>query len=179
MAALAPAPDAAERRDNTAFDAVLWALSRPGEMRDLPEEGEDAVLSALIDRECRVHAATPDLARRAEALGAALAPIGRADHVLLGEVADASALDGVAVGSDLHPDDGATVIARARFDDGPGLRLAGPGIDGTREVRLGGLPDGFWAMRERAARYPMGFDLLLIDGARLIGLPRSTKIEVL
>jgi alpha-D-ribose 1-methylphosphonate 5-triphosphate synthase subunit PhnH len=28
-------------------------------------------------------------------------------------------------------------------------------------------------------RYPIGVDLLLIDGDRVIGLPRSTTVEVL
>ncbi|MFS8046120.1 phosphonate C-P lyase system protein PhnH [Rhizobium sp. BR 314] len=28
-------------------------------------------------------------------------------------------------------------------------------------------------------RYPLGWDLYLVDGKRLLGIPRSTKIEVL
>ncbi|TXI04054.1 MAG: phosphonate metabolism protein PhnH, partial [Rhizobium sp.] len=31
----------------------------------------------------------------------------------------------------------------------------------------------------RAIRYPLGWDLYLVDGKRLFGIPRSTKIEVL
>lgn len=34
----------------------------------------------------------------------------------------------------------------------------------------GGLPGGFWRIRARVARYPMGFDLFAFDGARLVGL---------
>jgi alpha-D-ribose 1-methylphosphonate 5-triphosphate synthase subunit PhnH len=34
-------------------------------------------------------------------------------------------------------------------------------------------------MRTALCRYPAGFDLFLICGAQVIGLPRSTTIEVL
>ena len=28
-------------------------------------------------------------------------------------------------------------------------------------------------------RYPMGFEIFLVDGARILGVPRSTVVEVL
>lgn len=59
------------------------------------------------------------------------------------------------------------------------VRLTGPGVNGAVELQLDGLPAGFWQERARLIRYPMGFDLLFLDGDRLIGLPRSTKVEVL
>jgi alpha-D-ribose 1-methylphosphonate 5-triphosphate synthase subunit PhnH len=34
-------------------------------------------------------------------------------------------------------------------------------------------------MREQLCAYPEGFDLLLVDGRSVIGIPRSTQIEVL
>ncbi|WP_145720206.1 phosphonate C-P lyase system protein PhnH [Mesorhizobium tianshanense] len=34
-------------------------------------------------------------------------------------------------------------------------------------------------MRARAIRYRLGWDLYLVDGDRVVGIPRSTKIEVL
>ncbi|WP_368518087.1 phosphonate C-P lyase system protein PhnH [Rhizobium sp.] len=34
-------------------------------------------------------------------------------------------------------------------------------------------------MRAKAIRYPLGWDLYLVDGRRLLGIPRSTTIEVL
>jgi alpha-D-ribose 1-methylphosphonate 5-triphosphate synthase subunit PhnH len=37
----------------------------------------------------------------------------------------------------------------------------------------------FWAMRAMLCAYPEGFDMLLVDGRSVIGIPRSTQVEVL
>lgn len=174
-----PAPSAEEARDRAAFAAVLWALSRPGSVRDLPEPGEGCVAAALLDRECLAHAAEPALEAVVARSGAVASEIDAACHVLLGAPGEAAVLRRVAVGSDLYPDRGASVIARARLGDGARLRLTGPGVDGARDVEVGGLPGGFWAEREAAIRYPVGFDLILVDGARVMGLPRSCRVEAL
>jgi alpha-D-ribose 1-methylphosphonate 5-triphosphate synthase subunit PhnH len=58
------------------------------------------------------------------------------------------------------------------------VRLSGPGVDGTLDVTLGISP-GFWAMRAMLCAYPEGFDMLLVDGRSVIGIPRSTLVEVL
>ena len=172
-----PAPSPAETRDNAAFDALLWTLSRPGLPRELPEPGEAAIISALLDRECLVHAADPLLMPEIMRTGAELADIEKADHVFLGAMTSADALATLAIGSDFYPDDGATVIVRATIGWGPTLRLTGPGVDGAVTLQLAGLPDGFWKSRAARQRYPMGFDLFFVDGARVVGLPRSTTVE--
>jgi alpha-D-ribose 1-methylphosphonate 5-triphosphate synthase subunit PhnH len=59
------------------------------------------------------------------------------------------------------------------------LRLTGPGIETQRIVHVGGIDPAFWDARHAAIRYPLGFDLILIDRATIIALPRSTTIEVL
>ena len=159
--------------DAAAFAAILGALARPGTIHDLPEPGEGAVLAALLDRECRVHAA-PALQDAVARTGARLVPLERCDHAVLG--GEAPAWDAIPIGSQLHPEGGATVILRARLA-GPRLRLTGPGVDGAREVRCD-LAPGLIASRTRAP-YPLGFDLLMIDGLRLMGLTRSTTLEVL
>lgn len=169
----------AETRANASFEALLWALSRPGLPRSLPAPGEAPIIEALIDRECRVHCADPRLIPLAMQAGAEIAEIGQADHVFLGELSDPDPLLSVQLGSDLYPDDGATVVVQARFNSGPHLRLTGPGIDGALAVQIAGLPVGFWSTRARLIRYPMGFDLFLLDGDRVIGIPRSTTVEVL
>ena len=169
----------AEAAANAAFDALLWALSRPGLGRDLPEPGEAGIIAALLDRECRAYSADPRLVPQIMRAGAEVAEVAEADHVFLGRVTSADALHPVQVGSDLYPDDGATVVVQAEIGAGPRLLLTGPGVDGAVEVRIGGLPDGFWQARAALIRYPMGFDLFFVDGTRVMGLPRSTNVEVL
>ena len=177
----APLRGEEEIRDNTAFEAILWALSRPGEVRHLPEPGPRTILLALIDRECRVHADDAVIGELATWTGATLTPLAEADHIFLcmDTDADIARLCALNVGSALYPDDGATVVVEARLGEGQRLRLTGPGIETTREIAVAGLPTGFFALRDRLCRYPLGFDLFIVDGSDVIGLPRSTRIEVL
>ena len=69
------------------------------------------------------------------------------------------------------------LIVRAQLTQGETLELSGPGIEQSRLLQIGGLPGGFWQLRRSLIRYPMGFDLLLVDGDCLVGIPRSTCVE--
>jgi len=179
LPAAVPVPDAFEARTNATFDALMWALSRPGTMQPLPAPGMAGVAEALLDRECRVFCDDPALAGRIASLGAARVALPLADHCFVALDVAPDRLAQVATGSALYPDEGATVVAEARFGIGQRLRLTGPGIETAAEIALDGIAPGFWALRALLCRYPAGFDLFLICGARVIGLPRSTTIEVL
>lgn len=173
-----PLPDPAEERDNATFEALLWALARPGEVRRLPEAGPAAVALALVDRECVVHADDPDLLRVLADTGARRGPAEVADHAFLlhpeGMLADLARLP---AGTALHPDDGATLVVRASIGAGDEVVLAGPGVESLARLRVGGLPEGFWAARAARCRYPEGIDLFLLDGDRVVGIPRSARVE--
>lgn len=172
-----PTPEAA--RTAAAFEAAMWALARPGERRPLPDPGPLALAHALLDRETTV-CAEGALAATLAATGARPAPLSEAAHVFAPLARDAAALAAaLTVGEHAYPDRGATLIAPATFDAGTRLRLTGPGIDGARDIALGGIDPGFWPARAARLRYPLGFEVLLIDGDRVIGLPRTTGIEVL
>lgn len=178
MLAAIPIPDAFETRTNATFEALMWALSRPGTVQALPEPGMAGVAEALIDRECRVFCDDPSLGGQVASFGAARVPLALADHAFLTAL-DCERLAQVPVGSDLYPDAGATVFSPARFGSGQRLRLTGPGINTSLDTAIGGVEAGVWPLRAARCRYPAGFDLFLIDGARVMGLPRSTTIEVL
>lgn len=175
----APVPSEFETRTNATYDALMWALSRPGLIRDLPAPGAEGLIDALIDRECAVHAGSPDLCAYAAQTGAAIVPLAKADHVILPDAQTPAMLRDLRQGSDMHPEEGATLILMATLGTGQALRLTGPGVDGHIDVRVDGLADGFWQMRRDVMRYPMGFEIFLIDGSRVMGLPRSTTVEVL
>jgi alpha-D-ribose 1-methylphosphonate 5-triphosphate synthase subunit PhnH len=179
--AATPVPDAFETRTNATFEALMWALSRPGSVRDLPSDDPTLIAEALIDRECRVWCADPLLSARIARFGAPAVPVAWADHAFLslGDVDALSLVTQVPVGSELYPDAGATVIAPAQFGQGRRLRLTGPGVETAVVIALGSIDPGFWPLRATRCRYPMGFDLFLTCGAQVMGLPRSTQIEVL
>ncbi|MEO0544185.1 MAG: phosphonate C-P lyase system protein PhnH [Pseudomonadota bacterium] len=178
MSAL-PTPTLEERQANATFDALIWSLSRPGLSRSLPDEGETPIVDALIDRECNVFSADALLMPAILRTGAHIAELAEADHVFLGHMESSDPLQVIKQGSDLYPDDGATVIVRAKFGGGDRLRFSGPGVDGVEELSVSGLPHGFWQIRAQIMRYPMGFDLFLLDGSDIVGVPRSTIVEVL
>lgn len=182
LLAATPVPDAAETRTNATFEALMWALSRPGTVQHLPGADPALIAEALVDRECHVWCADPTLAARVAATGAHAADPGRADHLFLAGADADTALAMIAkaaVGSDLYPDEGATVILPARFGTGRRLRLTGPGIETEALISVDDVSPGLWPLRAARCRYPMGFDLFLTSGAQVIGLPRSTLIEVL
>ncbi|MBO9465149.1 phosphonate C-P lyase system protein PhnH [Tropicibacter sp. R15_0] len=179
MSQSAPLRSVEEIEANASFDALLWALSRPGQIQHLPKPGEAALIDALIDRECRVYSADPLLVPQVMRSGAEIADMASADHVFLAIVQDSEVLKSLQLGSDLYPDEGATVIIRCKLGAGPRLRLSGPGVNGTCDLQVAGLPDGFWQTRAQVMRYPTGFELILLDGERLVALPRSTTVEVL
>jgi alpha-D-ribose 1-methylphosphonate 5-triphosphate synthase subunit PhnH len=105
--------------------------------------------------------------------------LGAADHVFLSHPLTVNLLHDLRLGSDLHPEDGATLVVTAKIGEGDALRLTGPGVDGQVDVTIGGVPKQVWQVRAQIMRYPMGFEMFVIDGARVLGLPRSTRIEVL
>ncbi|MFW2590077.1 phosphonate C-P lyase system protein PhnH [Sagittula sp. SSi028] len=173
----APSPSAADSRCIACFDALMWALSRPGLPRDLPASGVDGLIEALLDRECAAFSDNPAAAEAIARTGAACVPLEAADHVFVDRF-DTQTLRRLRQGSDLHPEDGATLVTQARIGHGPRLRLSGPGIDGHLEIALE-LPPEIWAIRREIMRYPMGFEMFVLDGAQVIGLPRSTQVEVI
>lgn len=177
----APRRGAEEIRTNASYEALMWALARPGTIRTLPEPGMEAIAETLIDRECRVFSQDAALLPAIAATGATIAPAEAADHAFLSPdgTAGLSALSLLPVGSHAYPDEGATIFAAARLGEGRRLRLSGPGIETTVDAMVGGLPDEIWAIRSARCVYPTGFELFLIDGDRVLGLPRSTTIEVL
>jgi len=179
MLTVAP-PDAAEMRANATFEVLMWALSRPGDIRELPETGLAAIAETLVDLECTVFSDDPGLRAQIAATGALQADdISEADHVFLSSLEGVEArLVALRCGSALYPDDGATLVAQVRHGVGQRVRLSGPGVNGVLELTLG-ISSGFWAMRAMLCAYPEGFDMLLVDGRSVIGIPRSTLVEVL
>lgn len=175
----APAYSATDALAQSAFAAVMEALSRPGTVHALPRPGVSQLVETLIDRDTTTCSQLPDLVDALVHAGARLVPLPEAEQVFLHDAEHLpTAVPDLAAGSALYPDLGATVIVPARLEGGQRLRLSGPGIRATREVAPA-LPAETWPLRAARAAYPAGFELLLIDGDRIMALPRSTKVEVL
>lgn len=164
------------------FRELVEAFSRPGAVRDLTDwlagsAAQRAVLATLMDGETTL--ADPH------------ARLGAADWSLLQarqgttETARYVVADGrrapdfqPALGTLESPESGATLLVEvASVGSGPlALELAGPGIDGRRELRLDGLHPGWLLCRaDWSAGFPLGVDILLTDATRIVALPRTTR----
>ena len=82
-----PVPSDFEARTNATYEALMWALSRPGLIRHMPDAGQAGVIEALLDRECKVHCADPALAPIVARTGAALVAPDNADHLFFNKPA--------------------------------------------------------------------------------------------
>ncbi len=174
------------------FRTLLDALSQPGTRRRLPDDvpppsglgpGLYAAALTLADFETplwlapELLEAVPDLRFHTGAFivedpaAAALAMTARGSTL--------PALLDFAQGSDAYPDRSTTLLiaVEAIRNDGP-WSLRGPGIRDHRRLSVQGLPFDFlgqWA--ENHERFPRGVDLFLFEGATVVGLPRTTRIE--
>ncbi len=170
----------AEAQSRETFLGLMWALSYPGRIHQLPEgEVFEHIAETLLDLETSFF--TPDevvegmLARTGaharQAAEAAYHFYPQAAELILAHVRQAS------VGTMLYPDTAATFIIGCEIGSGAEFVLSGPGVNGQQAIQIGGLPDAFWEMRETACKYPLGWDVFFVDGRQVIGLPRSTRIE--
>jgi len=84
------------------------------------------------------------------------------------------------LGDAKYPDRSTTVILQiAGLDGGPGAILTGPGIKDQATVAPRGLPHGFWGqMQDNNAKFQFGVDVLLVSGAALTAVPRSSQIQI-
>jgi alpha-D-ribose 1-methylphosphonate 5-triphosphate synthase subunit PhnH len=83
-----------------------------------------------------------------------------------------------AMGSLSYPDRSATLVLPVEsLRDGTPRTIRGPGIETAATIAPRGLPDGFTeTMAINAARFPLGFDLLMTCGSELLALPRTTRL---
>jgi len=181
-----------EARAHKTFLALMWALSYPGRLRSLAAADPLTMLAtigeALLDRETTYY--TPDvaLAARLTALGARSAEPDTALYHFYPDMAHA--IDTIAqatVGDALYPDQAATVfivggVGQPSESTQPPrgavvLTLQGPGINGTQDVWIDGVPESLWTLRNRRIAFPLGWDMFIVDLlGQVVGVPRSTQI---
>ena len=172
-----------EARTQQVFSALLSALSYPGREQRLPQGGQKgflAIAETLIDLETSYYTPDTQLDLQLARLGAHAQPPALAryqfypylDPTILEELQTAS------VGSYSSPDEAATLVVGCAFTAGTWLELAGPGIQLKTSVLVDGIPAEFWTLRAEKCRYPLGWDIFLVSGNRVIGLPRTTRLEV-
>lgn len=181
------------------FRAALQALSHPGRLVDVVHDAEvprvghaasAALLLALLDADCSLWL-SPAL-RDSDAAawlrfhtGCQLveAP-GDAQFAWFAASDALPPLARFASGSENYPDQSTTCVIDVAdlghaADEGQDWRLSGPGIQGGACLRVTGLPQDFvaqWVANHAA--FPRGVDLFLATDQQIVGLPRTTRIDV-
>ena len=182
LAAVLPGFDDPAYGSQAAFRAALQALSRPGTLVE-SERAAYSLCLALLDQDTRLW-----LSPSAQAFGASLRfhtgcllvrNAAEADFIFAGNAKELPPLESLGLGTDEAPHRSATVILEVEeLAVGGSWRLAGPGIPDEARLRVPALGTAFleeWRANQR--RFPRGVDLFVCSGARVCGLPRTTRIE--
>lgn len=186
MASEHPTPSSEQLADMETFDALLWALSRPGLARALPGVSTTSALMtrlgrALLDLETSYCAKDAALDAAFQETGARRAPADKAEYLFLSQW-DGNSLDMIAqakTGDPLYPDRSATLFVPAAPTPGPLHQWSGPGVRDRVEVSLGAVPEGFWTLRNQKIQYPLGWDVVFVTPQGILGLPRTTIVHPL
>ncbi|RKF21432.1 phosphonate C-P lyase system protein PhnH [Alginatibacterium sediminis] len=83
-------------------------------------------------------------------------------------------------GTEMYPEDSATILLETNsFEGGTLLQLSGPGIEHTRQVRLGHIHSSLLdALIQPAYKYPLGQDFIFCCGEQIVAISRTTKVEI-
>jgi alpha-D-ribose 1-methylphosphonate 5-triphosphate synthase subunit PhnH len=175
------------------FRAVLDTMSHPGRLKALPATlaapppeplgpAAAALALTLCDIDTPIYldeALAPAAPYLAFHCGAPMArsPAG-SRFAFFARAAELPCLGDFELGSDDYPDRSTTlIVAVAGLAGDGGVVLRGPGIRGEARLRVAGLPARFWTERAALeAQFPRGLDCVLASGARIVALPRSTRV---
>ena len=166
------------------YRALLEVMSRPGSVEEIQRAKSDvtylAVLATLVDGE--VSLADPDALLDElhwPMLQAQLAPADAADYILCR--GDQAPSLNPRLGTLPCPELSATLIIQVESltEGNLNLQLSGPGVNGKADVNIAGISPAWLAQREHwVCAFPLGVDMILVDGAAVMALPRTTKVEV-
>ncbi len=173
-----------ERINRVNFRSSLEALARPGliqDVRPLFASTLQAMASVLLYSEVSYcYHGDEDFQMIQAICGAKVASADEADYLFC-DHPEIDFLVPAKVGTAEKPELGATLICKydAQKSVKTPVRLSGPGIETTVQAALP-VGSGFIKqLKEKNAAFPMGVEVFFInDHGQLLGLPRTTHIEV-
>ncbi|MBC8171117.1 MAG: phosphonate C-P lyase system protein PhnH [Anaerolineae bacterium] len=178
-----PPYTASEAQSRETFLALMWSLSYPGRLYQLPalDTAFNLIAGALLDLETSYYTPEDSLKPLLAQTGAQALAVEQAAYHFYPAVGEEelTAIQQASVGTMLYPDEAATLIIRCTLGSGTSLTLRGPGIHNSQILLVSDLPETFWQLRQTACRFPLGWDVYFVDGQQLVGLPRSVQVELL
>lgn len=174
-----------------AFRAVLDALGRPGQIREigpaLPGVALGGAMARLLLSLCdddtpvwwhSEGAGLPHWLRFHVGAAVVDAPEA-ASFAVFTELGQGFRLADFAAGSTATPEFSTTLLIELpSLTDGPVLAWHGPGIQTMQQVGLQGLPPDFWTQwQTNHSGFPQGVDIIFTCGEYALGLPRTTRVR--
>ena len=177
------------------FRSVMSAMARPGSVQPIavsvgaPDgmmRGTAAIALTLFDHDTPIWldgamAATSEVARwlKFHTSAPVVDDASIASFALIGDAKNLPVLDRFAFGSNEYPDRSTTLILQVEsLSQGPAYQLRGPGIDGVSTLRATIEPrDLFARLAINATLFPRGIDVVLVDDASIVAIPRTTRLE--
>jgi alpha-D-ribose 1-methylphosphonate 5-triphosphate synthase subunit PhnH len=177
------------------FRSVMSAMARPGSVQPIavsvgaPDgmmRGTAAVALTLFDHDTPIWldgamAATSEVARwlKFHTSAPVVGDASIASFALIGDARNLPALDRFAFGSNEYPDRSTTLIVQVEsLSQGAAYELRGPGVDGTAILQATIQPcDLFARLAINATLFPRGIDVVLVDDASIVAIPRTTRVE--
>jgi alpha-D-ribose 1-methylphosphonate 5-triphosphate synthase subunit PhnH len=175
------------------FRLILDAMARPGRIAEIAEDldppvplsvGAAALCLALADHDTPLWVA-PGIRNPATTAflrfhcGSPIVDDPSKAAFAIAPGATVPALETFGIGDDAWPETSTTLIVQIdELASGGALTLSGPGIETTHELAPAGLRGGIWDEWEgNRALFPCGIDMVLVAGARLAALPRTTAVR--
>lgn len=166
------------------YRSVLEAMSRPGSLQSIITDGHNenftAVLATLMD-------ASVTLADPHELLSDSSWPLLQAKQCNA-DAADFILVNGSCtpnfepkLGTLESPESSATILVQSALDESNiiPLKLSGPGINGVKLLNLSGIHEDWLTRRQEwVCEFPLGVDLLILNETGILGIPRTSKVEV-
>ena len=177
------------------FRSVMDAMARPGSVQRIAAtagtpaalmRGTAAIALTLFDHDTPVWldawmSKTSDVAKwlKFHTSAPVIADSSISSFALIGDPENLPALDRFAFGSNEYPDRSTTLILQVdSLSQGPAYQLRGPGIDGVSTLPATIEPrDLFARLAINATLFPRGIDVVLVDDASIVALPRTTRLE--
>jgi len=176
------------------FRSVMDAMARPGSVQRIAApsgvpgpmmRGTAAIALTLFDQDTPVWldaamttAADAGKWIRFHCSAPIVADSGVADFAVIGDSRALQEFDRFALGSGEYPDRSTTLIVQVdSLEQGGGIELSGPGIDGTTMLRAAiGIPDLLDRLAANHALFPRGIDLILVADDAIVAIPRTTRL---
>jgi alpha-D-ribose 1-methylphosphonate 5-triphosphate synthase subunit PhnH len=175
------------------FRSILEAIAHPGRILSIPGEfdvpaplqpASAAICLTLLDFETPLWT---DLGEGSGSLswirfhcGCPLEKLpARASFALIADPLHAPDLRSFSIGQEESPGNSTTLIIQVADVRAEGSKcLSGPGIKTNSLLGVKGLPENFWSSwRENHLLYPLGVDVFFTAGTKIVGLPRTTRVE--